>query len=515
MGACCRVYEKLVDLFVNECGLVESLVSQVLSLAISSLSVDGVVQMQLSASKVVEAIVASYPEHDKAVIDDLCEQLSKLPPNRRALRMCRVDGGSKYVRVASAILVRVLNVIGGRNETRIDVPSSAAKRSGSVELLPSDMRNRCLRFAFRVAEETLMRAFRDRDAELRAALQALFTDLLELYSLPEWPAAELLVQALGVRLVIMLRNDSDMSVYARSTSLDLLGALAARVCVLFGDSALQTDNGDNGAGLWTDVAYRNDVVKRRALVVSYLRERAKTDPCCEYAQLFHCVQFAVDDGDACKEDCKLRARREHLEDAGNRSDVDGEESLVNIPREELTRVRREAMELGSHALTESLQHLKASASSHSRDDVVAALQFICQRRSFGRQLFKVIDTIRDGLLQPEPTLRARAIKALSAVVEAEPTVLKNVPTLLTAIESSCMDVSKSVREASLDLLSRSVSAPSGCVGENDECGSFRDARDDASVGAGVTLYGAEYSSAWWIRRHPFESALYLSCTACL
>jgi hypothetical protein len=444
LQSCCVMYDMLSDMVARERGLADSFVTQVLSLCSSSLGVDGIVPLQMSACKVTEAVAASYPDQDWAILEDLREQLSKVPPNRRSLRAYRVDGGSTQVRVGSALLVKVLNIAGGRMET----PARDALMPTPGDA-PDELRRRVMRLAFRFVDELLERTFRDRDAEHRAALQALFADLLELFALPEWPSAELIVQALGLRLVIMLNKGGDLSVQARVIALDMLGALAARICVLHGDSALQASSSP-AESVWQNQSLRRDVLEKRVLILAYLRDQAKTDASCGYAQLFHCAQFVLDDADAFQALHKAKG-------APERAGVESTEAVSGV---DVSCVRRAAMEAGARALAETLQSLRGTYEG-DRVDAVAAALFVSKRRTFSRQLSKIVDTIRDGLQRPEPTLRSKAIKMLSVIAEAEPAVLRNVPSLLSAVEASCMDVSKSVREASLDLLCRSVSAMGG------------------------------------------------------
>jgi Sister chromatid cohesion C-terminus/HEAT repeat associated with sister chromatid cohesion len=438
LRACCGVYDALAQLLRREQGFADSFVAQAVSLAIPSLGVDGVVPLQIAAGKVVEAIASSYPEQDWTLVDDLREQLSKMPSNRRSLRAYRVDDGKKQVRVASAILVQALNVIGGR--TRANLRTSVL----TPEEAPDELRKRVMRLSFRLVDEMLSRTFLDRDSEYRFALQAFFADLLDLFALPEWPSAEPIVQALGLRLVVMLNKGSELSVHARVVCLDMLGSLAARICVLFCESALQA--GDVATNnVWADRKLRKLVLQKRVSVLLFLQEQAKSDPSSGFAQLFHCAQFVVDDADACEASHKAEHAMRKLED----------ENLEDISSDDISRLRRDAMEVGSRALTDTFQALRGSYDG-DRSSAVSAALFVSQRRTFSRQLHKIVDTVRDGLQQPEPTLRAKAIKTLSLIAEAQPAVLRNVPSLIPAIEASCMDVSKSVREASLDLLSRSV-----------------------------------------------------------
>lgn len=478
--ACCGVYDALAQLLRFESGFADSFVTQASSLAIASLGVDGIVPLQIAAGKVVEALLSSYSDQEWSILDGLREQLSKVPANRRSLRAFKVDGGTKQVRVASAVLVQALNVIGGRTKSKTQVTTASDT--------PDELRKRVMRLSFRLVDEMLGRTARDRDAEYRVALGTFISDVLDLFALPEWPGAEIVVQALGLRLVVMLNKGNGISVQTRVACLDMLGTLAARICGLYGDSALQVANG-SADNISSSQELRQLVLGRRVTILSYLREQAKSDPSANFAQLFQCMQFVVDDADACEVSRKQQQAAQR---------VSSDEDVADLCSEDVSRLRREALEFGSRARTTLLQTLRCESVATRKEAVSSAL-YLSQRRTFSRQLHKIVDTIRDGLQQPEPTLRTKSIKMLSLIAEAQPAVLQNVPSLIAAIESSCMDVSKSVREASLDLLSRSVAALSGL-------GSVVDS--DGAPQQSMSVYGTSFFERVFpvVQQRLFDSA---------
>jgi hypothetical protein len=440
---CCRIFRDLTLLFERERSLTDSFVSQALSIAVSSLSVMRIVELQLNACAVVEALVSSYPEHDTSVVDELRDQLAKLPTGRRNLRMYRICERNSHIRVESALLVRVLNVVGGRIRP-FDVSCSATSS-------PDDLRNAAFRLAVRVVDELLARIVRDREQEHRAVFQTLLEDSLELFALPEWPSADLIVQAINIRLVMMLKRGGEINVFTRCAALDTLGVIAGRM-----NSMLRSGNAAGyGArrsysetNIWSNQTIRQDIVRHRKVVLTFLLGQGGADSIYGHALRFHIAQYALDDGDACAD-----SQRDKVE-----SDVE----LTRASVGDVLNARRLAAETTADALSLYVDTWKPQTSCDWNDACSSSI-FISRCRNIDRQLSGIVDTIKDGLTQPEPTLRSRAIKALSLVIEGDPRTLSGMPELLPAIESSCLDVSKSVREASLDLLSRSVTT-------NDEMG---------------------------------------------
>lgn len=446
LGYCCQSFDVLALILSRERRMVDDLVSPVLSLALSSFDVGGIAELNYSAITLVEAITASYASHLLLVIDAIQEHLTRRPTSRRNQRAFSVHGSRFRIRFGTALLVKVMNVIGG-----YDVSWCPNADPLSIDAsLVDKCRNAAMRVSFRIIDGLLAKLFQERDNEFRTAFYAFCEDILLLYATPEWPGAEFIVQALCIRVAVLMKKGTDIPVYARCTSLDLLGSLSARLLHLFGRSALFPDSKlCEVPGLSRSTEVQALFNERRTAILTYLASRAKFDNSSKYARYCHIVLFLLDDADAVEEE----QRRQNL----SGEHVNEDQNQLRYSDDSINRKRSEAILQAQMSLADATRAL--GKHELERSEVLSATLFVNRHRSFARQISRMIDMIRGGLLLPEPTLRARAVKSLSAVVDAVPELLSAVPSLLNAVEASCMDVSKSVREASLDLLSRSFS---GC-----------------------------------------------------
>lgn len=199
------------------------------------------------------------------------------------------DGNS--VRVTSALVLQLMQVAASfSDETQnvlIEMNSSVA-HAASLKATAIEMSDTFV-------DAVLRRCFNERDNDYKTALQVFFDDLLVLYGRPEWPAAEIFLESICTLLVKRLRlyhqnkksstgGKNSLSilqkvepgkvtsflilllpgdVIVRTLSIDLLGALAARVQTMVVLSRKLVDSHKMSA--------------IRAKLINDLSRRAKTD----------------------------------------------------------------------------------------------------------------------------------------------------------------------------------------------------------------------------------------------
>lgn len=447
LGSCCQSFDLLAEACMRERMLPDSTVLSTVSLAMSSLDVASVSELNHSAIRLIEAILSSYPVHALSVIDRAMEHIGRVSPNRRQLRECAVPWSSCRIRFGTALVIKTLNIICG----------SISSFTSSIEPLKveasgvDECRNNAMRVAFRLVDGLLSRLFMERDDEFRVAFNAFLEDLMVLYALPEWPAVELIVQAFCVRIVVYLRRGTDLSVYARCACMDLLGIVLARLLTLFGAAALADTLAPGAVERNPGEPERHSALNQnRCKVLAYLGSELCLDHPCLCARQCHVVMFLADIGDMAEE---LLKRERGVNDSVN----DGAETVRDV--EIHLRDRRIDAICGGRAELAELAELTSAANCFpiERSEALSAMLHVSRNRVLGKQVSRMVEVLRACLQQPEPTIRVRAIKALTSQVDVLPTILALFPNLLTSVENSCLDVSKSVREASLDLLSRSFS----------------------------------------------------------
>lgn len=438
---CSLLYDVLSDLLRKENHLSDSLASRIATIGVKSLGVTGLSHLQASAVKAVTAVFAGYPTHGYSILDDLRDQLGRVPAARRNLRGYRVLGEDHAeVRVGSALLVLLINQAGAQSAA--SAPNSKGKQanvaSTSDVTLPQRRQDQATKLAMHFLKDMLSRAFRERDVEYRAAVQAMFEDLLVLYGKPEWPGAEHLLQTLSFQVITKLRvcGKEKLSVYARGLCIDMLGALAARMCALFGERVVK------GVNSLTP----SQIHEHRVCLLSYLQGEARSSVSHEVAMRFYESWFCTDDAKVGKE----KAKRATCAD-----DDDDEETVLDegIAEKEKGNVQDAAQRMKrAAAVMERASNLEFGLRA---DAVNAALQ-LSEHRSFGRGFGAILHAILDAVHDAAPTIRTKSIRALSAVNDVCPGFLRSIPNALTVVEGCCRDVSTLVRDAALALFSGSV-----------------------------------------------------------
>jgi cohesin loading factor subunit SCC2 len=116
-------------------------------------------------------------------------------------------------------------------------------------------------------------------------------------------------------------------------------------------------------------------------------------------------------------------------------------------------------------LKKDILHSLIGPKSHSEikhlegilDDKSAALvaRYLASSRAFSRSFDIYLQQLIRVLSEPEVRMRTRAMKALSSIIDADPSILSR-PDMQRAVQYRFMDQSTLVREAAVDLLGRSV-----------------------------------------------------------
>lgn len=448
---CYTFLESLTDLFQKEHHLPESDVSHCASLCIHSLSVTGINRFQSYAMKMACMIFSSYPVHRLSILDDLREVISIIPAARKHLRCFQVLGAKQTtVRSSSALFAQLLCAASiDPKVSSIKTEEEEAKK-GMNQVSSASQKashDRAVKMAMHVLDPLLKRAYSDREVEYRTAFQSLFDDILVLYGKPEWPSAELMLQTISVAIITRLRAHDEKSAFARSLSIDILGALASKMCSLYGSDVLKDAEYSQFYKLKMD-----DLESEREKILLYLDP--EKSPHFAAANSFYSALFLADDhgiaNSFTKKTLAMAAERKE-EPAINEQVLDGEETNLVLGDSLHAEVDKNAAERAGRVASRRIRNEDVS-----RSDAIQAATFIGKSRSFTAGFRTILEAILDGMHDPAPTVRAKSIKALSSIDETSHGLLKFVPNALSYIEASCRDVSTLARDAALELLSRTL-----------------------------------------------------------
>lgn len=451
IDACCSIYDVLTVLFRKEQYLPDSVITRCVSASIQSFSVTGTVRLQMKTMKTVDAIFSTYTAHRLSILDEVRERASTVPANRRHLRCFQLPGERTDIRMTSALLAQLLC----HASTDAEETASRGRRekvNGEDKHAWSKLRrkrfDRAAKLAAHLFEPMLTRIYTDREPEYRTAFYTLLEDVLELYGRPEWPAAELMLQTLSVSIITRLRTRDEKTAYLRSVSVDVLGSLAAKMCILYGSEVIQSRIRENSIHQKSE-----DLESHREKLLLFLDPSKSLQYAAAYS--FYEALFITDDQNLA---FSIRRRAQEIVARANKVDLENEEEALDGQDASFSNddeIHDKVQKCGELRAQRVLKR-RMRREFIERHKAVEAARFVGINRSFAGGFQTIVEAILDGMHDAAPTVRARSIKALSTVDEACHGILRFHPTILKTIEASCRDMSTLARDAALELLSRSI-----------------------------------------------------------
>ncbi|XWS30178.1 hypothetical protein CRYUN_Cryun24cG0095400 [Craigia yunnanensis] len=504
----CTILGLLKDLLLIE-KLSDSCVLQLLKTSFSTFLVDNIQLLQLKAIGLITGIFYSYTQHRTYVIDEMVQLLWKLPFSKRALRAYHLpDEEQRQIQMVTALLIQLVHSSANLPEALKQTSSGSPILEVSVDAsyltkCHESVQDTCCHFWTRVLQR--LASVKTQDAsELKVMIENLVTDLLTTLNLPEYPAA---ASALEVLCVLLLQNaglkSKDTS--ARVMAIDLLGTIAARLkhdallhrkekfWIL--EELLSGDNVDQsypkGAcsicldGKVKKVVYRCQgcqrffhadcmgvreqevpnrswycqfcVCKKQLLVLqSYCESQYKDDKNKKDNQ----SESSESSDPFMKVEIVQQMLLNYLQDAASTDDVhlfvrwcylclwfkDGPKSQQNF-KYYVARLRSKAIVRDSGTVS----------SLFLRDSVKKIALALGQNNSFSRGFDKILYLLLVSLRENSPVIRAKALRAVSIIVEADPEVLGD-KRVQVAVEGRFCDSAISVREAALELVGRHIAS---------------------------------------------------------
>ncbi|KAI3848993.1 hypothetical protein MKW92_038979, partial [Papaver armeniacum] len=500
----CTILGFLRDLLSIE-RLPYSCILQLIKTSFSTFLVDNCQLLQLKATGLICGVFSSYPQHRSYLIDETVQLLWKLPFSKRALRTYLLpDEEQRQIQMITVLLIQLVQssanlpvilrqalTVDSISDASVDVCYPTKCNEASTEA--------CCLFWTRVLQR--LTTLKTQDAsEAKVIIENIVMDLLSTLNLPEYPASALILEVL---CVLLLQNAGLKSkdVAARCLAIDLLGTIAARLkrdsvfCSRESFWILHKLGGEDDA----DRSYPRDVCS----ICLDGRSRKTVFLCQDCQRMFHTDCMGVTERDApsrgwCCHFClgkkQLTGLQSHLKSIHN---DDVKRNLFN------TEGAPEASELISQ--TEIVQQLLLNymQGAGSTDDAhfyarwfylclwykddpksqeklayyLARLQWTStvvssfltresakkislafgQKNSFSRGFNKILCMLLASLRENSPVIRAKALRAVSLIVEADPEVLCE-KRVQSAVEGRFCDSAISVREAALELVGRHIAS---------------------------------------------------------
>lgn len=493
----CTILGFLRDLLSIE-RLADSCILQLVRTCLTTFLVDNVQLLQLKALSLISGVYYTYNQHRPYIMDEALQVMLKLPSSKRATRSYHLpDEEQRQIQLISALLLQLI-------QCSADLPELLRQSFGDPSLevtigptYPIDchvsVTDSCCLFWSRVLQRFTNTKSQD-ISDLKTMLENLLMDLLSTLNLPEYPASASLLEVL---CVLLLQNYGLKSkdIGLRSMAIDLLGSIAAR---LKQDAVLC-----NKQQFWIVKELRGgnveDCQTSRVCSICLDTRTDKSLLVCQLCQkLYHADCLGVRESEVsvrnfCCQICLCKKQLLFLKSNCESHDEEKESSRNNgvANLEILQQMLLNYLEdVGSaddlHIFTRwfylclwykddpdaqekfgyYLERLKAKAvvrdSSVSgclltRDAVKKITLALGQSNSFSRGFDKILQLLLASLRENSPVIRAKALRAVSIIVEADPEVLCD-KLVQTAVEGRFNDQAISVREAALELVGRHIAS---------------------------------------------------------
>ncbi|KAL0332141.1 UNVERIFIED_CONTAM: Sister chromatid cohesion protein SCC2 [Sesamum calycinum] len=454
-------------------------------------------------------IYYTYTQHRSYMMDETLQILLKLPLSKRVPRTYHLpDEEQRQIQLVTALLVQMIlysaNLPEALRQTSenpsVDVSIDVDYPSKCHEAVTES----CCLFWSRVLQRYT--STKNQDAsELKAMMENLVMDLLTTLNLPEYPASAPILEVL---CVLLLQNAGLKSkdIAARTMAIDLLGTIAARLkhdAVICRKENFWIVQELMNSGT-IDPSYLKDVCS-----ICYDSTTERSIFVCEGChRSFHVDCIGGTEQDAPSRDfvcqvclceqqllvLKTYCESQNKDDQKQTRNRSGKSSraTVSVTKQEIIQqmLLNYLQDAGSadelhlftrwfylclwykddpsspQKLSYFLARLKSRAivrdscsfsSFLTRDSVKKITLALGQNSSFARGFDKILQVLLASLRENSPVIRAKALRAVSIIVEADPEVLGD-KLVQTAVEGRFCDSAISVREAALELVGRHIAS---------------------------------------------------------
>ncbi|KAL1493055.1 hypothetical protein ABEB36_011194 [Hypothenemus hampei] len=462
------------------------------SMGISPFFVENVSDLQLACLKLVTTIFTKYETHRRLLLDDILASIARLPSTKRSLRTYRLNSEEQIQMLTALVLQLIQCVVALPEKTSGKKDKKEEKQEKEKQSKMDDDILICNTFekATTIAA-TFLKVFlnkcgnRAEEIDYRPLFENFVQDLLCTVNKPEWPATELLLCILGRMLVQNFSNKStDMSL--RLASLDYLGVVAAR---LRRDSVLSRCKLNSIDQMIKDIKQEElkdseEPVQKKnqeemtndertqflqRILLDFLAVNSQNDESYKHARHFYIAWWYKDlvneKTQIISGEKKVNHRTKRNGKSSESEDDDQEEEPVNTEKENAEKFK--VIEEKKKTLLSRIKPFQESISSTSGNRVQVfqtyidynsaelIAQFLASKRYFSQSFDQYLKAILIVLKETSIAIRTKAMKCLTMIVEADPSVLGR-HDMQMGVNQSILDQSTSVREAAVDLIGKFV-----------------------------------------------------------
>ncbi|CAC5356365.1 SCC2 [Mytilus coruscus] len=307
------------------------------------------------------------------------------------------------------------------------------------------------------------------EEDYRPLFENFVQDLLSTVNKPEWPSSELLLSLLGRILVKQFSNKSvDMSL--RVASLEYLGIVASRLRKDAVSSQLNQESIDEIVAKVNEEDTDDEESSRstrgnkkpekpeesedptqtlQESMLDFLASNSENEPAYWHARNFYIAQWYRDT--TVEAEKKMKASGDH-EDEFDETEVEISTETETMENQEK---RKKFLLSQINGIQPSDSNFRPPSSKLDDENAGLVARYLSSKRPFAQSFDIYLTQILRVLSENAVAVRTKAMKCLTAVVEADPGILAR-NDMQKGVHGRFLDQSTSVREAAVELVGRFI-----------------------------------------------------------
>ncbi|CAH1960755.1 unnamed protein product [Acanthoscelides obtectus] len=464
------------------------------SMGVSPFFVENVDELQLACLKLVTTIFTKYETHRRLLLDDILASMARLPSSKCS-RTYRLNSKERIQMLTALVLQLIQCVVTFPDNFLQKKDKSSSDDKEKAPAVDTDVLI-CSKYEKATSTAgTFLAVFLNKcgnkveEVDYRPLFEKFVEDLLLTVNKPQWPATELLLCLLGKMLVKNFANKgTDMSL--RVASLDYLGVVASK---LRKDSVLtksmlntidqmikdirQEEMKDNEetskSKKKNNTSYteeeRTQFLQR--VLLDFLSLNSQNDEAFRHARHFYIAQWYKDavtektqlaTGGVKKNNARnnRKAKRfEESDESGDEKETDkDDDSQENAEKFKIIEERKKFLLSKVKPFQETMSsgnRIRVFQTYIDQNSAELIAQYLASKRYFSQSFDHYLKAILFVLKETSIAIRTRAMKCLTMIVAADPSVLGR-HDMQMGVNHSFLDHSTSVREAAVDLVGKFV-----------------------------------------------------------
>ncbi|XP_013182158.1 PREDICTED: nipped-B protein [Papilio xuthus] len=492
----------LAELFAAH-HLTDTTVLHASTVGVSPFFVENISELQLSALKLVTTIFSKYEQHRRLLLEDILASIARIPSSKHNLRSFQLSS-DQHIQMLTALVLQLVQCVVTLPETMCktqDKDKEKDKEHSEADNKKQVDKDLIIISKYEAAISvggTFLTSFlnkcrsRSEEVDFRPLFENFVHDLLTTVNKPEWPATELLLSLLGTMLVKYM-SDKSMEMSVRVASLEYLGLVAARLRrdSVHSRAKLSTmdavvrdiraeEEKDAGHTQTTTSGLDEDEERTEFLqrvLLDYLAINGQKDQAWNCARHFYITQWYRDMVIQPKASPTKRPKnkskkryKDETSDEESEPDDDSDSGLKESKVDKrhsssavMSAEKFKTIERRKHFFLEKIRPFRYQGGTqvqvmqsyidYSGAELIS--QYLASKRSFSQSFDRYLRKILVILCENTIAIRTKAMKCLTMIVEADPSVLAR-PDMQIGVNRSFLDQSTAVREAAVDLVGKFV-----------------------------------------------------------